>query len=172
MANLIPTNQPAKYRSLTDLRMLEPDLEPLHGLAGEIGNPALPFRIGLSPADQYLAGAVRPEFYVANLKCHQFPAPCEGFIGDTKQRALAIGADSLTGAADKFLDLLPAQGTRLRLPSGGLAPHLLQRQPHRFTRTGIQQPGANVRTPDGGDVPSHRRRLLAAIHLMLDESAD
>jgi hypothetical protein len=49
IANFISTNQPAKYRPLGDLGMLEPDLEPFYRLAREISDPALPRRIGLRP---------------------------------------------------------------------------------------------------------------------------
>jgi hypothetical protein len=49
----------------------------------------------------------------------------------------------LAGTADKFLDLVPAQGARLRLPGRGFPAHLFQRQPHRFAGTGIEEPHAN-----------------------------
>src|SRR5450631_2535404 len=105
--------------------MFEPDFKALDGLAGEIGHPPVTFRIGLTPADQRLAGALRPELNVAHLERHELPAPRERFISDAEHCALAIRSKPLTRAPNKFLDLLPAQGPRLRLPGRGLPAHLL-----------------------------------------------
>src|ERR1700728_2574013 len=105
--------------------MLEPDLQPFHRLAREISHPALPHRIGLTPPDQRLAGAVRPELNVSHLERHEFPPTRERFVRHTEHCALPIRAEPLAGVADKFLDLLPPQRTRLSLPGGGLPSHLL-----------------------------------------------
>jgi hypothetical protein len=113
--------------------MVEPDFQPLHGLARQVGNPPLPFRIGLAPANQRLAGAVRPELNVAYLERHEFCAPGERFVSHAEQCALAIRSEPLARAPDKFLDLLPAQGARLRLPSGRLPADSLLRQGERPT---------------------------------------
>src|SRR5450631_390608 len=118
--------------------MLEPDLEPFNGLAREISHPALPLGIGLTPADQRLAGAVRPELNVSQLKRHELSATRERFVSHAEHSALSIRSEPFARISDKFLDLVPTQGTSLSLPSGGLAAHFLERQAHRFARTGIQ----------------------------------
>jgi hypothetical protein len=65
--NLFPTNQPRKYRPLADLRMLEPDLQPLDRLVREIHRPPLTLGVGLASTDKRLSRPVR-----ARIRC---PAP-------------------------------------------------------------------------------------------------
>src|SRR5450631_1825554 len=96
--------------------MLKPDLEPLHRLTREISRPPLPLRIGLSAADQRLAGAVRPEFNVPHLERHELTAARERFVNHAEHCALAIRSEPRTRTLDEFLDLRPPQGTSLSLP--------------------------------------------------------
>src|ERR1700688_2984558 len=76
-AHLVPTDQPTKYRSLADLRMLQPHFEPLHRLPREIRHPSVPFRIRLAPSNERLAGAVRVKIDIRNLKRDELAPPRE-----------------------------------------------------------------------------------------------
>src|SRR6267142_5796991 len=60
-------DQSTKYRYLADLRMFQPHPEPPHRLAREVGQPSLPFRIGLSAPDQRSPCAIRVEVDVTHL---------------------------------------------------------------------------------------------------------
>ncbi len=73
------------------------------------------------------------EIDVSDLKRHELTAPGKGFVRDAEHRPLAIGSQPIAGAVDEFLDVLPVQGMRLVLASGGPSTHPLQSQPDGFT---------------------------------------
>src|ERR1700677_2521116 len=99
--------------------MLEPNRQPPQRLAREISHPPLLLRIGLSTADQRLPRPVGMKIQVFDLQRHELPPPRERFVRHAEHCALPIRAEPLACVADKFLDLLPPQRTRLRLPGGG-----------------------------------------------------
>jgi len=69
---------------------------------------------------------------VSKFERHELAATRQRFVGDTEHRALTIGSKALAGATYKFLDVLPVQGMRLILASGGFPTHFLQSQSDRF----------------------------------------
>jgi hypothetical protein len=77
--------------------MPEPNLQPFHRFAREIGDPRLPFGIRLPAPNQRLAGAVRMQIQVSNVERHQFAAPGQSFIGDAEKCPFAIGSEPFAG---------------------------------------------------------------------------
>jgi hypothetical protein len=56
-----------------------------------------------------VAGAVRPELDVPHLERHEFTAPRQRFVGDSRQRALAIRSQPPARARNELLDLVATQ---------------------------------------------------------------
>ena len=79
---------------------------------------------------------------------------------------------SLTGAPDKFLDVLPTDRVRLVLTSRGLSSHLLKPKSHRFAGTRVKKPRRHVRARDGRHIALDGCRLLSSLFLIVDECAN